>query len=355
MASRPPIKLRRCVLHIGTEKTGTTSIQKFFRLNRDAFAKEGVCFPILRETHGASHFEFVARASDKICGTYIGQILGVNSLSDWEKYKLRFERNLTGNIRRTRNAETLVVSCEQLSSHLYDLTDILELKQVLLQFVNEITVVVYLRRQDRVARSLYSTKLYSGQIEPEVFPEIKTDALPYYFNYEQLLGNWTKIFGSDAVIPRLYGETRSTCSDLLADFCRISDLQLKGKHRPKDSNQSLSNAGLHFVAELNRQWPFSYGGGNDRRRTELLGWVERHLRGKGVVCCRADAEAFYEKFAKSNEYVAKKYFSREGALFDEDFSEYPVNSPEVLPRYEDAIEIFLKAWNGDKRDSFISR
>src|SRR4051794_10867481 len=42
--------MTRFIIHIGTHKTGTTSIQEFFSANRDAFLAQGIDFPIIGRT-----------------------------------------------------------------------------------------------------------------------------------------------------------------------------------------------------------------------------------------------------------------------------------------------------------------
>lgn len=37
---------KKLILHIGTEKTGTTSIQKFLNLNKDELLNEGIFYPM---------------------------------------------------------------------------------------------------------------------------------------------------------------------------------------------------------------------------------------------------------------------------------------------------------------------
>src|ERR1700684_2608387 len=38
-------KFDNCILHIGTEKTGTTTLQRYLALNRDEFLKQGYFIP----------------------------------------------------------------------------------------------------------------------------------------------------------------------------------------------------------------------------------------------------------------------------------------------------------------------
>ncbi len=55
-------------LHIGTEKTGTTSVQKFFRANREVLAQNGIIYPLAPGKQ--NHMGLAASAQD------IGQARG---------------------------------------------------------------------------------------------------------------------------------------------------------------------------------------------------------------------------------------------------------------------------------------
>ncbi len=53
-------KLKRCVIHIGTEKTATNSIQHVLSINRKMFSDEGVIYPEATGRGGGSQIGFVA-------------------------------------------------------------------------------------------------------------------------------------------------------------------------------------------------------------------------------------------------------------------------------------------------------
>ena len=54
---------RRCIIHIGTEKTGTSSIQHFLSMNRAALAEQGVLYTDFTGSDGGSQWGFVVASN----------------------------------------------------------------------------------------------------------------------------------------------------------------------------------------------------------------------------------------------------------------------------------------------------
>ena len=76
----------RILLHIGTHKTGTTSLQAFFFLNRDQLKKSS---SILYPETGSPRVQHEAKYGHHLLAWSILQCKGVNDLSIWDE-----ERNI---------------------------------------------------------------------------------------------------------------------------------------------------------------------------------------------------------------------------------------------------------------------
>lgn len=331
-----PVRVRRILLHIGTEKTGTSSIQHFLSKNRAALAAEGFVYPRFTGADGGSQWGVVAAVLKRPWETEIGARLGIGDEAEADAYRQQLLESIDGELLACPGCHTLILSSEHFHSQLRTAAGLRVLKSLLGRWSDNVHILVYFRRQDRVAVSLYSTKLKTGQAEPRVFSPVKNDSLPYYYDYERIYANWAEVFGEGAVQVGLFERQHLAGGDLLTDFCGRAGIDENGKFRPGRVNQSLSEAGVQMLLELNRQWPKEPLSGPNFSREQLMASIAREHPGRSFPVTRAQAQAFYACFAAGNARLAKAVFpALEGLLFDEDFSDYP----EVLvPQYADLSE-----------------
>lgn len=338
-------RFERCVLHIGTEKTGTSTIQHFLTVNREALIRDGVIYPASTGKNGGTQWGFVACADYKSWITDVGVALDINSAADQEAYKDEFRANLLREFEAAPEANVLIISSEHLHSRLTKRDVIARLKAFLETWVERFEIVLYLRRQDRVAVSLNSTRIKSGNSSPVLFPGAPEGPTPYYFNYDQVYDNWRAVFGEEAMRVRLFSPREWEHGDLVHDFCAICGLRPEGKRMPVAKNESLNQIGADFLLEVNRQLPGMVDGKRNKERDALTLLVSQLCRGKNYPASREEAMAFYHRFLESNERLKKNAFpDRSGPLFDEDFSDYPEKVEQFEARYEDAVELAIRIW-----------
>ncbi len=340
-------RFERCVLHIGTEKTGTSTLQRFLSVNRAALASDGVIYPAATGNNGGTQWGFVAIAQEKPWKTDVGVALDIHSASDQVAYRKSLQKNLLREFKAVPKANTLIISSEHLHSRLTNKDTISQLKAYLEPWVDEFEVVLYLRRQDRVAVSLYSTKIKSGNSTPILFPGAPKGPVPYYFDYDKIYDNWSTVFGEGAMRVRLFSPGEWECGDLVKDFCAVCGLRLEDKRMPVVENESLNRAGTAFMLEVNRQMPSMTDGKRNKDRDSLTQLISRFCRGKNYPASREDAMKFYHRYLAGNERLKEKVFQgRSKPLFDDDFSDYPEKTEQLEPRYEDAVELAIRIWKG---------
>ena len=320
----------RCILHIGTEKTGSTSIQRFLLNNREALHATGVhvCTSAGNGNNRAMPAAFI---SDNIEDDFINQ----NNLQDADTrkaWKREACESITAEVLQAKqSADVFVVSSEHFHSRLVKTEDILELHAFLSPLFDEIKVVCYLRRQDRMSVSRYSQSLKAGFVRyrffrPDVTPQCHD--LPLYFDFQALLDRWAHVFGEENIVPRIYSHDALVNGDVLDDFLHVTGIEHAGAIKPAKRNAALSGEAQATLLRINRSMEKVNTASANALRKEIVSFLELNRAGQAGKPERAEAEFFYHAFDASNEAVARRWFGR-NKLFDDDFSEYPVKKTVV--------------------------
>lgn len=331
----------KVTLHIGTEKTGTTSIQKALDRDREALAAQGILYP--RLFGSSNHMEIAVAAMDPDSRDELQMIeLGRQACSHAE-----YVARLKSRIREEREGGTfrhLVISNEHCHSRLRHLDAIARIASLVDIPVENFEVIVYLRRQDRLAVSLYSTRLKLGG-QGGVFPPVNPRALPHYFDFSRLLSLYSQAFGAQRLRVRLYDRTRLEGGDVVTDFYNMASLGVAPSTQPR-ANASLSRRQVLFLERFNRLFPMIREGAINEERGPIYAAIRKAGLGEPFLPPRDEATAFYDHFRAANEAVRAAYFpdlDRE-TLFDEDFSDYPTTPQESRLSEGELMEFVSAIW-----------
>jgi hypothetical protein len=211
--------MRRAIIHIGTKKTGSTSIQGFLARQRRHLAAQGACYP--RSPGPIVHVKLhglLARRRSAAKPGLDAESVDSSKLSDFPRAFAREMQNLPPTVDR------VILSEERLS--LLRLEDeIAELKALLQPHFDEFTIVVYLRSQASYMASRYSEQLRLCSFEgPDHIVSTPERLWPY--DYRALTDRWAAVFGATAVTPRIYERTGGKNFDSVADFLGVCGLSL---------------------------------------------------------------------------------------------------------------------------------
>lgn len=333
-----------CILHIGTEKTGTTTIQQFLAANRPALASESVLYPVAGGAEG-SQWGYAACAAEAPWASDLGVRLGIHDPESAAAYRAGLQAAMEREFAAHPACHTLLISSEHFHSRLTTTDAIGRLKAFLEPHAREFAIVLYLRRQDRMAVSRFSTAIKVGLAPQGPFPRSGTGDLPYIYDFERIHRNWVAVFGNPAMRVRVFQQDRFVAGDLLADFAAACGIVQAGKSLPGRANESLGQAGIDFLREANRQLTPMLGTAVHRVHAELTALVSELCAGTTRPVSRAEAQQFYALFRPGNERLSRLVCPRpDPALFDEDFSDYPEVAEHPQPRHEDAVRIALRIW-----------
>ena len=336
----------KAIVHIGGEKTGTTTIQEFCRVNRHLLADQGILYP---SSLGASnHLKLVAYAiGDNNFEDDTRKFFGIKNNWGLRNFQSQVERDLESEIQQNNNASVALLSSELIQSRLLEISEINKLRDLLISYFSDIKIVIYLRRQDRVAISHYSTKLKSDTDDDGlVFPRIDAnEGLPAYFDYDSLLRKFEKIYGKENLEVRLLESHFLKDGDLLSDFCFSCGIEHNEQFVAVErENESLSPAAIAFYRRFNKRVPRFAGHGLNPLRTGLKSAIAKAYSGRGPEVAASEARAFYSKFTEGNRKIAHRYFPGGNCnLFSDDFSMYREQVSDTVEP-DDLIDIATHLW-----------
>jgi hypothetical protein len=335
LAPPPPrpaqARFARCVLHIGTEKTGTTSLQRFLGLNRERLMAAGFFVPM-------------SLAPEAAAGVLNHSDLAAMAMADWRgEDDLRRQRAATGasGLARLRAVSaaalaaeiatvpaactTLLLSSEHCHSRLQFRHEIAALRGFLAPWARRFEVLVYLRPQHELALSQYAMHLLAGAPPASMLPADGADwpAGPAYFDHARLLARWSAAFGREAMRVGRFVPDGIAGGDVIEDVCGRLGIEAGSWPRPERMAGNVSARAHRFLAAFGARMA-----GLDRREAGWLSdFVTANLRlsepGGGIAPPRRQAEAFAARFEAGNERVRAEWFPERERLFDLDFSGYP--------------------------------
>lgn len=348
--STPPKRFERCVIHIGCIKTGTTSIQKFLSMNREALLAEGVYYPKLAHPQGESQVEFALAFQEAPKTMRLARFHTINTPERQQVFRERLRRQLDSEFDKAPQAKLLVLSSEHFHSNFLSETSIQALKAFLQQWVEHFTVIAYLRRQDEMAMSHYSTLLKDGERKPEVFPSAKGEAPPLLYDFLKLYRRWGSVFGKSRVKLRLFDSAHWLGGKLLIDFCLHAGINPMHKQEPPKENASLNQTGQDFLLQLNEFVPLYVDGKPNKERLEMVKLVSTMCAGQAFRMSRREAQAFYERFKADNETLRGLAFPElQGPLFAEAFDRYPDVNTLSDVKYEAAVGVGLALFRAARK------
>lgn len=241
----------KLLLHIGSQKTASASIQHFCTLNSQLLKSLGYLYP--KNPDSFYVLNYLAAQLAK------GQ--GDSTAGYLEKVREQAKRE---------KCHTVVISAESFYGMTWFFFDfqakpreedywgsearlIEEMRQCCNGY-DEIKIACYLGPQDEYAVSLYNQFVENNFGISDSFEEF-VETAKSIFDYERHIRLWKNVFGADAIFLRNY----STCKqDIPRDFCENflnPDCFHKAEHKEFRSNLSLSRDVLEFKRIFNRTKP----------------------------------------------------------------------------------------------------
>jgi hypothetical protein len=288
------------VLHVGTGKTGTTSIQGFLRQNRRALGERGILFP--RSPGKARHTKLGLsfRSDDEYDAMPAWHQMLAQSP---ERFRRRFHRRLLEEIAAAR-PRRVVFSDEAL----YTLPEeaLRRLREFLDVHLGPVHLIAYLRRQDDHLVSFYQQQVKVGETR-RLADFAASPGYPY--DYAQRLDDLRAALRPATLTVRRFERSRFVDGVLEADFLDAAEIDGEGLERGTVQNESLDAASVEFLRLYNLH-QVEYAGATvgvmDHR--DLVRRIGEGSTGTSLALSEELRERFMAPWVDPNRAVAASYF-----------------------------------------------
>ncbi len=280
------------VLHIGTEKTGTTSIQEFLALNRAVLADQRIHVPAFLGATNHRWAAYMAEDVERVDG-FSRQLGLAESAALRAARKEEIRAQLVEEVRRHPEA-TWLISSEHFQSRLTTPQEVARLAAILQPLFAEIRIVIYLRDPLETAISYWGMRVKGGAPlhalgEPGRFGH-------HICDHRGILERWLTVFGRQQICVRLFEREAFVAGDLIRDFCAASGIAWHPAMQPPPRlNETLSYAALRLLARVNERVPRWIDGRLNPNRSVL---------GKAFLACFADHPRYRPSREEQERYAA---------------------------------------------------
>lgn len=305
-------------LHIGMHKTGSTSLQQSLVESKYQLQQNDWDFIHLDPLGNSSLFVDVKK--DSVITTSISPML-----------ELRLKKLSYNNI---------IISGEHFSA-INSVLTLDDLKATLQKYFDKVTIIIYLRRQDKLALS-FKQQASKGLKKDHMLSSMLcghstyplpclTDDLTHYLDYHAKLTLWSRIFGEENLIVADFDNLEG--KDICIDFSKRVKLpiSLASKRTNEGVMRRFSLFSHRFIEK----------GLEPEMALNLRGKIKNDTQ--KVLSSRAEAIQFYQHFDESNSKLQLDF----GISFVDTFEQYPMSSnyhykDEDIDCFIDAVKDSLK-------------
>lgn len=302
---------RNIILHIGTEKTGSSSVQRFLAANRSGLLNAGYYYPA--SPGNINHMGLAC-----YCNPETTRDLQRGGAFDRNGFADDFGKEMAD---IPSNVHTVLMSNEHLHSRVNHPDEIQNIRDLLTPFAERLYIIVYLRRQIDIAVSLYSTALRGGSTSGlEEFLSGESQRTTYY-GYDTLLDNWASVFPASSLFPFIYESVTESTNGVLDHFLHFSKISYP--HPFPHHNTGLNRSAQQALRHVNRHIRKSGKESDAEGVRHFVDFLEKNYAGRGERPDRKTAMEFQNLFAASNRNLASAWFGGTENPFPDDFSGFP--------------------------------
>ena len=297
-------------IHIGTPKTGTTSIQEYLERNEEALYKAGCLVPKTSRRVKPNHTLLANYCININRITEISIRNRIHTVKALKKFRRNFPKELRTEIKQF-HGDNVVFSSEQCYGRLTTAKELKKLKALFRGLDYQIKIIVYIREQTDMLCSLYSSEMKQGKTYPiNGVSEFKKRAM---YDYNGKLKIWEEVFGIQNIVLRIFDKEHLFEKDIISDFCHTIQIP-RYKNEAIYRNTSLNAKQCEYLRIANPYIPLLYNGKVNEKRVGLVEMIANtNIDSPGVSSWIS--KAYQEVYKESNQALAKRYFGEPSPLF----------------------------------------
>lgn len=334
--------MKTLYIHIGTSKTGTTTIQTYCGINREQLKSKGVLFPIM-----PYHYDRITKNRN---GHFLYANIYENGVRNKEKEEQVLKQELDYIVDCFKDYDNVLLSEESIwwatATRRKSLWKYLQEHSQ--QNNYQVKIIVYLRRQDQFMMSRYNQilKTDTGGGTQRFYEYFKDMNGKYkcVMNYRQRLDYMAKFFPKENIVVKRFDRSYFYNGELNADFLHILGVEIDDTFAelPKDENLGISVQSGELKRVLNRLGTMTFA--ENQKLLQMLNECEELLPKREVsIMTTEHIEKFMKKFIDDNESIAVDYIGDGKPMFDYNYKQKPVWSYEDKNYHEEVILFFAKA------------
>lgn len=309
--------MKTLYLHIGTPKTGTTSIQHFCKHNTKVLAEKGVCYPIF-------NFKYLSSGNSRnglfLQNSYYNQN-GERDKSVEEKY---FDKGSEKLKELFKKYDNIVLSDEGIWQTAFvrarGKDTISKIKKMAEEGNYQVKIIVYLRSQEEYAVSWWNqlvkhSRTSANKVSWAYYRKniARYVGLDYYGNLMQL----EEAFGQGNIIVRRFDKEYFKNGRLLDDFLDVFGLEYTDEFEitQEERNTRFSDNACEVKRAINKIPTVTQ---KDRIYfEELLHEVSEvsMKRYSSYMMSDSEIEVFMKKYEEGNKKIAERYLKDGQPLF----------------------------------------
>lgn len=261
----------KCIVHIGTEKTGTTALQQWLQMKstQRVLGKHGMYLCDVNGSHSGR--EVVA-----YCQSHMDDWTARKRIftpAEKEEYLDDLSRRLQDDVQKaSQDHSTYLISSEHFHSRLKSADELIRLRQLLAPLFDGVRIVAYFREPAQAALSFYSTYLIGDGTR--TLDDFLDEVTPsnYRYNCKSIADAWSGIFSGDSCDFRIYDKAAFGHGELRTHFLSTLALPATVAHQTDGlprSNESLSGLQAELIRFANELWPLRNAEGDGVNATNL--------------------------------------------------------------------------------------
>lgn len=327
--------MKKIYMHIGTPKTGTSSIQ-YFLWHCDELATRKIIYPKTRIV-----------GIKGICDERISQYYNC----EWEKWRTLSEQDLSEMFKRYLNEyDTVVFSGESFWGEVTDKKKTLSIIQrAALDAGAELKIIVYLRPQEEYFESLYKEIIATFVVKETIsealdFSHASNFSLVHSsMDYYENLIAIREAIGNENLIVGIYEKQQWKNGNLIEDFMNIVDakMDISDEHKMVFRNERMNTAAI----EIKRLINCSVAADNEMAQMLFYEIVKLGNRKEGEenkksLLTNEQRVLIHNKYSEGNAKIAREFLGREdGKLFMHSPAIAVKCELEYIDLLENAVEI----------------